>query len=123
MADLLDEIQRDIGGRLTELRPLIREAEQLEQALAALNAADGPRRRSSAATTAKPSRRRRRAAHGTTRRGETVTRVVEYLRAHPRSTAGDVAGALNMNPRSTSTRLTQMAKAGVIRKETRGYSA
>jgi predicted transcriptional regulator len=49
--------------------------------------------------------------------------VIEYLRGHPRSTASDVATALSLNRQATSTKLTQMAKSGVIKKETRGYSA
>jgi predicted transcriptional regulator len=123
VTDLLNEIQRDIDSRLTELRPLVREAEQLERAVAALNATDGSRTASSAGTSAKPAAARPRAARRATRRGDTVARVVEYLRAHPRSTARDIAEALNINTRSTSTRLTQLAKAGTIKKETRGYSA
>jgi predicted transcriptional regulator len=123
MPDLLTDIQRDIDSRLRELQPLVTEAEQLERALAALRATDGSAAATSAGTRARPATRRRRPANGTTRRGDTVTRVVEYLRDHPRSTAGDVARALNMNRRSTSTRLTQLAKAGTIKKETRGYSA
>jgi hypothetical protein len=118
MTDLLSEIQRDINSRLSELRPLVSEAEQLEQALAALNAPVGPSRAS-----AQPTPRRARRATGLARRADTKARMVAYLKAHPRSTAGDVAAALQMNPRSTSTRLTQMAKAGDIKKETRGYSA
>jgi hypothetical protein len=118
MTDLLSEIQRDINTRLSDLRPLVSEAEQLERAVAALNASERPSRAS-----AQPSSRRARRANGSRRRGDTEARVVEYLKAHPGSTAGDVAAALQMNPRSTSTRLTQMAKAGDIKKETRGYSA
>jgi hypothetical protein len=118
MTDLLSKIQRDINSRLSDLRPLVSEAEHLERALAALNASERPSHAS-----AQPTRRRARRASGSTRRGDTTARVVEYLKAHPRSTAGTVAAALGMNPRSTSTRLTQMAKAGDIKKETRGYSA
>jgi hypothetical protein len=37
MADLLTRVQRELDERLAELRPLVDEARQLEQALAALN--------------------------------------------------------------------------------------
>jgi predicted ArsR family transcriptional regulator len=45
------------------------------------------------------------------------------LAQHPQSTAGDVAKALDLNPGSVSTRLTQLAKTGEIQKASRGYSA
>jgi predicted ArsR family transcriptional regulator len=54
-------------------------------------------------------------------RGETRARIVEYVNANPGSTAGDVAQALGLNRQSTSTRLTQLAKAGEIAKANRGY--
>jgi len=123
MPELLADIQRQLTSRLGELRPLVREAEQLERALAALNATDDSRSTSSAPRSRTSSTRRRSRAVDTSPRGATVARVVDYLRAHPRSTAGDVAAALKMNRRSTSTRLTQLARAGTIKKESRGYSA
>ena len=56
-------------------------------------------------------------------RSETRDQIVDYLRAHPGSTAGDVADALGLKRHSTSTRLSQLAKAGEIAKAQRGYSA
>lgn len=50
-------------------------------------------------------------------------RIVAYLKKHPNSTAGDVAKGLGLNRNSTATRLTQMTKAGEIKKATRGYAA
>lgn len=50
-------------------------------------------------------------------------RLIEYLKANPGSTAGDVAKALGLKRNSTSTRLAQLAKAGEITKAKRGYSA
>jgi len=49
--------------------------------------------------------------------------IVDYLKEHPGSTAGNVAKGLNLQRNSVSTRLTQMAKAGEIKKATRGYEA
>jgi CRP-like cAMP-binding protein len=119
MADLLDTIRRDIDARLGELRPLAQEAANLEAALAALdgagNAGAAPPRRRAAS-------RRRVAPDG--RRGR-VSReeLIEHLRAHPGSTAGDVASALGLKRTSVSTRLAQLAKAGELTKAERGYAA
>ena len=54
--------------------------------------------------------------------GDTKASIIDFLAEHPGSTAGDLAKALNLNPGSVSTRLTQLAKAGEIKKATRGYS-
>lgn len=45
MADLLDSIKHDIDKRLTDLRPLVEEAHQLEQVLQALDGQGGSRAR------------------------------------------------------------------------------
>lgn len=81
---------------------------------------------------AAPSRSRRRSqarrassrrSTSRSRRGDTAQRIVEYLDKHPNSTAGDLAKGLNLKRNSVSTKLTQMAKAGQIRKAERGYTA
>lgn len=55
-------------------------------------------------------------------RGETQTAVLGYLAEHPGSSASVIANALGLKRNSTSTRLTQMAKAGlIVRSEGRGY--
>jgi hypothetical protein len=56
-------------------------------------------------------------------RGDTKSKILDYLRKHPGSTAGDVAKGLNLSPNSTSTRLSQMVKAGELKKATKGYEA
>ena len=86
----------------------------------------------SAVTSSVPSRSRRRstARRASTRRkaarshqSDTAQRIVEYLGKHPGSTAGDLAKGLNLKRNSLSTKLTQMAKAGQIKKAQRGYTA
>jgi hypothetical protein len=119
MADLIDTIRREIDDRLGELRPLAQEAANLEAALVALdgtgNAGAAPPRRGVASP-------RRVTPDG--RRGR-VSReqLIEYVRAHPGSTAGDVASALGLKRTSVSTRLAQLAKAGELTKAKRGYAA
>lgn len=55
-------------------------------------------------------------------RGDMRSQILEYLVTHPNSTAGDVAKNLGLKPNSTSTRLSQMAKEGVVEKVERGYA-
>ena len=71
------------------------------------------------ATARRASKRR---AVGRSRQGDAKARIIDFLAKHPGSTAGDVAKGLNLNPGSTSTRLTQLAKAGEINKASRGYT-
>jgi DNA-binding transcriptional ArsR family regulator len=123
MADLLDTVRRDINARLDELRPLVQEAASLEAALNALNGAGA----TETASPARMRRRRPRAATAGARDGRrpALSReaLIEHVRAHPGSTAGDVAKALGVNRNSVSTRLAQLAKAGALTKAKRGYAA
>jgi hypothetical protein len=112
MPDLLDSIRSDVASRLTELRPYVEEAARLQRAVDALATTNGR------AEAASSPRQRRRGA----RRGGTRARIVDYVKAHPGSTAGDVAQALGLNRQSTSTRLTQIAKTGELVKAERGYN-
>ena len=84
------------------------------------SATDAPARSGRRATARRASKRR---ATARSRQGDTNASIIEFLAKHPGSTAGDIAKALNLNPGSVSTRLTQLAKAGQIQKASRGYSA
>jgi DNA-binding MarR family transcriptional regulator len=64
-----------------------------------------------------------RRATARSRQSDTKASIIEFLAKHPGSTAGDIGKALNLNPGSVSTRLTQLAKTGEIQKASRGYSA
>jgi DNA-binding MarR family transcriptional regulator len=77
--------------------------------------------RSARRSTARRASSRRRSARG--RQSDTASRIVAYLEKHPNSTAGDLAKGLNLKRNSVSTKLTQMAKAGQIKKAERGYTA
>lgn len=80
---------------------------------------------SPAARQRKPSPRRSRTAKPRAtrgRRGDTQGAVLGYLAEHPGSSASAIADALGLKRNSTSTRLTQMAKAGlIVKSEGRGY--
>ncbi len=82
--------------------------------------ATAPARSVRRATARRASKRR---AVARRRQGDTRARIIDFLAKHPGSTAGDVAKGLNLNPGSTSTRLTQLAKVGEIKKASRGYVA
>jgi predicted transcriptional regulator len=53
--------------------------------------------------------------------GDTKASIIDFLAQHPGSTAGDLAKSLNLNPGNVSTRLTQLAKAGEIKRTSHGY--
>jgi hypothetical protein len=122
MPDLIDTIRKQIDDRLDELRPIVQEAAGLEAALNALAgtasvmAASSPRRRARPRAVVSGARRGR-------PRGQSRDELIEHVRAHPGSTAGDVAKALGLKRNSVATQLTQLAKAGAIAKAPRGYSA
>jgi DNA-binding IclR family transcriptional regulator len=52
-----------------------------------------------------------------------TARIIDYLKDHPQSTAGDVAKALNANRNTVGPRLSQMVKKGEITKASKGYAA
>lgn len=80
----------------------------------------GTSARSTRRATARRASKRRATAR--TRQTDTKATIIAFLAEHPESTAGDLAKALNLNPGSVSTRLTQLAKTGQIQKASRGYS-
>jgi predicted Rossmann fold nucleotide-binding protein DprA/Smf involved in DNA uptake len=83
------------------------------------------RRRSSgraAGTTSTRAARRPRAG-ARTKAGDVRSQIIAHLQQHPNSTASDIASATGLRRNTVSTRLTQMAKAGEIKKQSRGYAA
>jgi predicted transcriptional regulator len=82
------------------------------------SAAAAPARSVRRATARRASNRR---ATARTRQRDTKASIIDFLAEHPRSTAGDLAKGLNLNRGSVSTRLTQLAKAGEIKKASHGY--
>jgi predicted transcriptional regulator len=83
------------------------------------SATAAPARSVRRATARRASNRR---ATARTRQGDTKASIIEFLAQHPGSTAGDLAKGLNLNRGSVSTRLTQLAKTGEIKKASHGYS-
>jgi predicted Rossmann fold nucleotide-binding protein DprA/Smf involved in DNA uptake len=56
------------------------------------------------------------------RQSDNEASIIEFLARHPGSTAGDLGKGLNLNPGNVSTRLTQLSKAGEIKRASHGYS-
>jgi hypothetical protein len=121
MPDLVDTIRNEIDARLEELRPLAREASDLQRALDALSQVplvapgDGRSRR--------PRSNQRASSRARSPRGDAKARVIEFVTSNPGSTAGDVARGLGLNRNSVATRLAQLAKSGELAKAERGYAA
>ena len=116
---LADEHDVDHFGERMASAPL--DAEQLGKEFAA---------RDDGSTTAPPTRSVRRAtarrasnrrATARSRQHDTEVSIIDFLTQHPGSTAGDLAKGLNLNRGSVSTRLTQLAKTGEIKKASHGY--
>jgi DNA-binding MarR family transcriptional regulator len=70
------------------------------------------------ATARRASNRR---ATARSRQSDTNASIIDFLAQHPGSTAGDLAKGLNLDPGSVSARLTQLAKAGEIKRASHGY--
>jgi hypothetical protein len=70
--------------------------------------------------TARRASARRATARG--RQGDSETRIIDFVAHHAGSTAGGIAKGLNLDPANVSRHLTQLAKAGEIKKTAHGYS-
>ena len=81
--------------------------------------AGAPARSVRRATARRASTRR---ATARSRQDDSETRIIDFLAQHPGSTAGGVAKGLNLDPANVSSHLTQLAKAGEIKKTAHGYS-
>lgn len=72
---------------------------------------------------AKARRASARRAAARRRRSDDEASIVGFLASHPRSTIGDLARSLNLDPEHVAACLTQLVSAGEIRKAAHGYSA
>ena len=114
--DTLEAERADLQQRLAWLETQIKEFHAHHDGAAPAASARSGRR----ATARRASTRR---ATARARQVDTKKSIVEFLAEHPGSTAGQVAKGLNLNRGSVSTRLTQLAKSGEIKKAARGYTA
>jgi Fic family protein len=112
--DTLEAERAEVQQRLAWLDQQIKEFDAYNDGSAAAAPARSVRR-----ATARRASTRRATARGL--QSDTKASIIDFLAQHPGSTAGDLAKGLNLNPASASTRLTQLAKAGEIKKASRGY--
>jgi hypothetical protein len=110
-----DQLVERIGWKLVDAEQQITESNVHNGGSAAAAPARSVRR----ATARRASNRR---ATARSRQRDTEACIIEFLAQHPGSTAGDLAKGLNLNPGRISTRLTQLAKAGEIKRASHGYS-
>jgi predicted Rossmann fold nucleotide-binding protein DprA/Smf involved in DNA uptake len=115
--DALEAERDDVKERLEWIETQIKEFRARHGGEAPTATPARSRRRS----TARRASNRRETARS--RQSDSAARIVDYLAKHPGSTAGDLAKGLNLKRNSVSTKLTQMAKAGTIKKAERGYTA
>jgi hypothetical protein len=114
--DALEAERADVQERLSWLEKQIKEFQAHDG-----DSASAPPARSVRRGTARRASTRR--ATAGRRQVDIKPRIIEFLAKHPGSTARDVATGLDLNRGSVSTRLTQLAKSGDIKKADRGYAA
>jgi hypothetical protein len=115
-----NELNADQGAERTG--GALDDAEPREQPSHADNGGRGagtPARSVRRATARRASTRR---ATARSRQDDSETRVIDFLAQHAGSTAGGIAKGLNLDPAIVSSHLTQLAKAGEIKKTAHGYS-
>ncbi len=114
--DALEAERADLQERLAWLESQINEFRERHGD----QRSPAPQRSVRRATARRASTRR---ATARQRKGDLHGRIIDYLKDHPQSTAGDVAKGLNANRNTIATRLSQMAKEGEVAKAARGYAA
>ena len=62
-----------------------------------------------------------RRAFARSRQSNSEASIIGFLAAHPRSTIGDLARALNLDPEHVAACLTQLTSSGEIYKASHGY--
>jgi hypothetical protein len=81
--------------------------------------AAAPMRSIRRATARRASTRR---AYARSRQSDSEATIIGFLATHPRSTIGDLAKGLNLDPEHVATCLTQLTSSGEIYKASHGYS-
>ncbi len=110
-----DQLVDRMGSALVDAERQIKES----HAHSGGSAVAAPARSVRRATARRASNRR---ATARSRQGDTEASIIDFLAQHPGSTTGDLAKGLNRNPGTVSIRLTQLAKAGEIKRASHGYS-
>ena len=125
MADFLDQTKREIGERLTELKPFVDEYQRLKAAASALDisGADG----AAPAPRAPSARRRQSTAADTGRRGrpkgsgKRSKQALELVTAKPGITIVELADAMKIKQNYLYRVLPALASDGLVVKKGRGW--
>ncbi|MGB2712489.1 MAG: helix-turn-helix domain-containing protein [Conexibacter sp.] len=122
MPDLVAQIQRDIEQRLSELRPLLAEKDQLEAVLAALtNGSNGSPERSTRSRVAAPAAAARAPyAGGKSRRaprGANREAILAVVRERPGVSAAEVAEVTKIAKPTVHTTISQLKRKGILEPE------
>jgi CRP-like cAMP-binding protein len=110
---------RVTGDWANARKHLARLEQQIKQVRGANRAVAAPARSVRRATARRASTRR---ATARSRQSDTTARILGFVSRHPRSTAGDLARRLNLDPETVSRSLNQLAHAGDIKKHAHGFS-
>jgi type II secretory pathway component PulJ len=107
--DLLDRIAREIRERASEARAAYEESQQLERALAALDADAGqaPKR-------SKRRRRGRPPGSSRARRGANREAILAVVRERPKSTAREIADATGIARNTVASTVTRLSASGTL---------
>ena len=121
MTDFLSEKRKEIDARLRELRPLVEEYRQLEQAANALNGLDGggsTTRRRGPGRPRTTGRRRRGRPRGS---GKRAIQAMELVSANPGITISDLANKMGIKANYLYRVMPTLQKEGKVRKRGRGW--
>ena len=121
MTDFLSEKRKEIDARLRELRPLVEEYRQLEQAANALNGLDGggsTTRRRGPGRPRTTGRRRRGRPRGS---GKRAIQAMELVSANPGITISELANKMGIKANYLYRVMPTLQKEGKVRKRGRGW--
>jgi hypothetical protein len=121
VTDFLSEKRKEIDARLRELRPLVEEYRQLEQAANALNGLDGggsTTRRRGPGRPRTTGRRRRGRPRGS---GKRAIQAMELVSANPGITISELANKMGIKANYLYRVMPTLQKEGKVRKRGRGW--
>jgi hypothetical protein len=122
VTDFLSEKRKEIDARLRELRPLVEEYQQLEQAANALNGLNGggttTSRRRGPGRPRTAGRRRRGRPRGS---GKRAIQAMELVSANPGITISELANKMGIKANYLYRVMPTLQKEGKVKKRGRGW--
>lgn len=118
MSDFLDKKRKEIDARLRELKPLVDEYHQLEQAASALSGVGASTRRRGPGRPRGSSGRRRGRPRGSGARG---IQAAEIVAAKPGITIRELAGEMKIKPNYLYRVMPALQQEGKVKKRGSGW--